>query len=134
MYQFAKLLALLLSLSACVALEHGAVTADEIAHLSRQSLTYDEVIARLGQPSVVWEAGDRTYAGYRINEYESAMSNVDGKGFVPGVGSFAETFKVGSRSVTLEFEKTSGKYLGYRSAPSSQPAVVLERGEAAGNP
>lgn len=127
MHRFAKLLTLLLSLSACAALERNTVTADEIAHLSRQHLSYDEVIEKLGKPAVVWEAGDRKYAGYRIDEYESAMSNVDGKGFVPGVGSFAETFKVGSRSVTLEFEKTSGKYLGYRSTLPGQPAVVLER-------
>lgn len=134
MYKFMTLLALLPSLSACVALESSTVTADEIAHLSRQHLTYEEVIEKLGRPAVVWEAGDRKYAGYRIDEYESAMSNVDGKGFVPGIGSFAETFKMGSRSVTLEFEKTTGKYLGCRSAPPGQPAMILERGETTAKP
>lgn len=120
-------LALLLSLSACADLERSAVTADEIAHLSKQNLTYNDVIMKLGKPSVAWETGDRKYAAYRINEYESAMSNVDGKGFVPGIGSFVDTFKLGSRSVTLEFDKTSEKYLGFRTTPSGQSAMELER-------
>ena len=120
-------LALHLSLGGCASLTRSEVTADEVAHLSKQNLTYEAVIAKFGAPSVAWETKDRKYAAYRINEYESAMSNVDGKGFVPGIGGFVDTFKVSSRSVTLEFEKPSGRYLGFTPTKPSQPAAELER-------
>ena len=99
-----------------------APTLEQLQSLDRRPVTYEDVVRQFGKPYAVWQTEDRKYAGYRIDRYGSALSGIDGKGFVPGIGGFVDTFKIDERPVTLIFERQTGRYLGFRQAtPDRMP-------------
>jgi hypothetical protein len=89
------------------------ITMDQIVGLARQPHTYEDVVSRFGAPVTEWQSDRVNYAVYPVNEYASALSNIDGKGFVPGVGGFVDTYKLSESQVILSFDRKTGKYMGY---------------------
>jgi hypothetical protein len=104
------LIVMTLSLTACSGMGHGRLELDDLPSLKKSSTTLDAVISRYGEPLHSEESGGEIKATYAMEEQESALSNVDGKGFVRGVGGFVDTYRTGSRNVTLVFDAKTRLY------------------------
>lgn len=68
------------------------------------------MISRCGPPLRKETSGGEIRATYAVEQEAASLSNIDGKGFVRGVGGFVNTYPVGSRDVTLVFDAKSRLY------------------------
>ena len=87
-------------------------TYSEVSRLKPAVTTYEQVVAKYGDPQQVTENGDELRVAYMVDETESTLSNIDGKAFVRGVGGSVMTYKNDSRMVTLLFDKNTRLYKG----------------------
>ena len=87
-------------------------TFSEVSRLKPAVTTYEQVVAKYGEPQQVAEKDDELRVAYMVDETESTLSNIDGKAFVRGVGGSVMTYKNDSRMVTLLFDKNTRLYKG----------------------
>lgn len=98
------------TLSACSGLEPGRLDLDDLSSLKPSRTAYDTVISRCGPPLREETSGGEIRATYAVEQEAASLSNIDGKGFVRGVGGFVTTYPVGSRNVTLVFDAKTRLY------------------------
>lgn len=98
------------TLSACSGLEPGRLDLDDLSSLKPSRTAYDTVISRCGPPLREETSGAEIRATYAVEQEAASLSNIDGKGFVRGVGGFVNTYPVGSRDVTLVFDAKTRLY------------------------
>lgn len=97
-------------LTACTGAERGHLVLDDLSYLKPSSTSYDEVISRYGQPLRERVIKGEIRATYMLEEQSASLSNIDGKGFVRGVGGFVNTYPSGSQEVTLVFDARTRLY------------------------
>ena len=98
------------TLTACSGLEPGRLDLDDLSSLKPSRTAYDTVISRCGPPLREETSGGEIRATYAVDQEAASLSNIDGKGFVRGVGGFVTTYPVGSRDVTLVFDAKTRLY------------------------
>jgi hypothetical protein len=98
------------ALTACTVAERGHLVVDDLSYLKPSSTSYDEVISRYGQPLRKQDINGEIRATYTLEEQSASLSNIDGKGFVRGVGGFVNTYPSGSQEVTLVFDAKTRMY------------------------
>jgi hypothetical protein len=98
------------ALAACSSLEPARLELNDLSSLKPSRTTYETVISRYGQPQHEEESGGELRVTYAVDQEASSLSNIDGKGFVRGVGGFVNTYRTGSRNVTLVFDATTRLY------------------------
>lgn len=98
------------ALTACSSLEPARLELNDLSSLKPSHTTYEAVMSRYGQPQHEEESGGEIRVTYAVDQEASSLSNIDGKGFVRGVGGFVNTYRTGSRNVTLVFDATTRLY------------------------
>ena len=88
----------------------GRLGMDDLASLRPSGTPYEAVIARCGQPLREVQTDGEIRATYAFEQEAASLSNIDGKGFVRGVGSFVNTYPVGQGEVTLVFDAKTRLY------------------------
>ena len=91
-------------------LASGRLELDDLASLRPSRTSYDAVIARCGQPLREVQTAGEIRATYVFEQEAASLSNIDGKGFVRGVGGFVNTYPVGQGEVTLLFDAETRLY------------------------
>ena len=81
-----------------------------LSSLKPSRTAYDTVISRCGPPLREETSGAEIRATYAVEQEAASLSNIDGKGFVRGVGGFVNTYPVGSRDITLVFDAKTRLY------------------------
>ena len=76
-------------------LESGRLELDDLASLKPSRTSYDTVTSRCGQPLREVQTDSEIRATYAVEQQASSLSNIDGKGFVRGVGGFVNTYPTG---------------------------------------
>jgi hypothetical protein len=90
--------------------ESGRLELDDLASLKPSRTSYDAVIARCGQPLREVQTDGEIRATYAFEQEAASLSNIDGKGFVRGVGGFVNTYPIGQGEVTLVFDAKTRLY------------------------
>jgi hypothetical protein len=90
--------------------ESGRLELDALASLKPSRTSYDAVIARCGQPLREVQTDREIRATYAFKQEAASLSNIDGKGFVRGVGGFVNTYPLGQGEVTLVFDAKTRLY------------------------
>ena len=98
------------ALTACSSLEPARLELNDLSSLKPSRTTYEAVMSRYGQPQHEEESGGEIKVTYAVDQEASSLSNIDGKGFVRGVGGFVNTYRAGSRNVTLVFDANTRLY------------------------
>ena len=98
------------ALTACSSLEPARLELNDLSSLKPSRTSYEAVMSRYGQPQHEEESGGEIRVTYAVDQEASSLSNIDGKGFVRGVGGFVNTYRTGSRNVTLVFDATTRLY------------------------
>lgn len=98
------------ALTACSSLEPARLELNDLSSLKPSRTTYEAVMSRYGQPQHEEESGGEIKVTYAVDQEASSLSNIDGKGFVRGVGGFVNTYRTGSRNLTLVFDATTRLY------------------------
>ena len=98
------------ALTACSSLEPARLELNDLSSLKPSRTTYEAVMSRYGQPQHAEESGGEIRVTYAVDQEASSLSNIDGKGFVRGVGGFVNTYRTGSRNVTLVFDANTRLY------------------------
>lgn len=98
------------ALTACSSLEPARLELNDLSSLKPSRTSYEAVMSRYGQPQHEEESGGEIRVTYAMDQEASSLSNIDGKGFVRGVGGFVNTYRTGSRNVTLVFDATTRLY------------------------
>jgi hypothetical protein len=91
-------------------LASGRLGLDDLASLRPSRTSYDAVIARCGQPLKEVQTAGEIRSTYAFEQEAASLSNIDGKGFVRGVGGFVNTYPVGQGEVTLVFDAKTRLY------------------------
>ena len=107
------------ALTACSSLEPARLELNDLSSLKPARTSCETVISRYGQPRQEEESGGEIRLTYTVDQEASSLSNIDGKGFVRGVGGFANTYRTGSRNVTLVFDATTRLYKRLQWQPSN---------------
>jgi hypothetical protein len=68
------------------------------------------MIFQYGVPLREDESDGEIRATYVLEQEAASLSNIDGKGFVRGVGGFVNTYPTGLREVTLVFDSKTRRY------------------------
>ena len=68
------------------------------------------MISQCGPPLREETSGGEIRATYAVEQEAASLSNIDGKGFVRGIGGFVNTYSLGSRNVTLVFDAKTRLY------------------------
>jgi hypothetical protein len=95
-------------------LESGRLELDDLASLKPSRISYDTVTTRYGQPLREVQTDSEIWATYAVEQQGSSLSNIDGKGFVRGVGGFVNTYPTGQVKVTLVFDAKTRLYKNHQ--------------------
>jgi hypothetical protein len=93
-----------------LSLASGRLELDDLASLRPSRTSYDDVIVRCGQPLREVHTDGEIRATYAFEQEAASLSNIDGKGFVRGVGGFVSTYPMGQGEVTLVFDAKTRLY------------------------
>ena len=91
-------------------LESGRLELDDLSSLRPSRTSYDTVISRCGHPLREVQTDGEIRATYPFEQQASSLSNIDGKGFVRGVGGFVNMYPTGQSEVTLVFDARTRLY------------------------
>jgi hypothetical protein len=104
-------------------LASGRLQLDDLASLQPSRTAYDTVISRCWQPLRERQTDGEIMATYAFEQQASSLSNIDGKGFVRGVGGFVNTYPMSQGEVTLVFDAKTRLYKN-RHWQSTEPLQV----------
>lgn len=99
------------ALRACAGREPQRLDLDDLSFLRPSLTSYEAMIFQYGEPLRVEESGGKIRATYVVEQEAASLSNIDGKGFVRGVGGFVNTYPTGLlRDVILVFDAKTRRY------------------------
>jgi|GEM_PF-863447 len=109
------------ALAGCSSPGPARLELNDLSSLKPSRTSYETVKSRYGQPlhEHEEESGGEIRMTYAVDQEASSLSNIDGKGFVRGVGGFVNTYRTGSRNVTLVFDATTRLYKKLQWQPSN---------------
>lgn len=100
-----QILALLLAsgvTSSCATSSGSHITSSDLQTLVRGQTTYQEVVARFGEPTQSIRSAETLYANY-----SSLVTENEAENFLPVIGIFAGEHKVKTADITLVFDANS---------------------------
>jgi hypothetical protein len=98
------------ALFSCSGQEPRRLNLDDLSFLRPSLTSYQAMIFQYGVPLREDESDGEIRATYVLEQEAASLSNINGKGFVRGVGGFVNTYPTGLREVTLVFDAKTRRY------------------------